>query len=144
MRVNRNRDGKSAGRRRRTAAAWLAGIAMPAFVAAQAVEDDANGTTAAIYAEPRVEVVVQTTDNATAMTECPRADSQSAFAEEAATTEADPNDAASASDEPRAGTDVLVLQIEASHYRSLDQTSLVFSEDGPPASPTGRDGARGS
>ena len=110
MRVNRNRDGESTWRRRRTVAAWLAGIAMPAFVAAQAVEDDANGTTAAGYAEPKVESVVQTADNATARTECLRADSLSAFAEEAATTKADPNDAATASDEPQAGTDVPGVQ----------------------------------
>ena len=129
MRVNRNRDGESTWRRRRTVAAWLAGIAMPAFVAAQAVEDGAQGTTAAVYAEPKVEVVVQTTDNATAMTECRGADSLSEFAAEEATIESDPNAAAVASDEPGAGTDVLVLQIKASHYRNLDQTSLVFRED---------------
>ena len=102
---------------------------MPAFVAVKAVENDAERTTAATYAEPTVEVVVQTADNAAAKAGCQGADSLLALTEGEATTEAEPNDAGAASDEPRAESDVLVLQIEQDYFRNLDQTSLVFRGD---------------
>ena len=133
--AKRNRGGESTAWRQRRAAIWMTGIAMSAFVAVQAVENDVESTKAVIFAEPIVhaepivEVVVQATDKAEAKTRCQGADSLLALTEGEATTEADPNDAGAASEGHQSDTDVLVLQIEASHYRNLDQTSLVFRGD---------------
>ena len=113
----------------------LAGIAMPAIVAVQALAHEAQSTAIEIRAEPTVHVepavaeFAPVTERAEAMTECDIAGSPSAFAEEAATTAVEPNETAAASEGRQADMDVLVLQIEASHYRNLDQTSLVFRED---------------
>ena len=135
MRAIRNHGGESTDRRWRRVAFWLAGIAMPAIVAVQAVAHESQRTTTAARAEPTqhveqaVEAFVPVTESAEAMTECDVADSSSALAEVKAATEADPNDAAATSEGHQAETDVLILQVEASSYRNLDQTSLVFRAD---------------
>ena len=135
MRAIRNHGGEPTDRRWRRAASWLAGIAMPAIVAVQAVAHESQRTTTAtraeptLHVEPAVEAFVPVTESAEAMTECDVADSPSALAEVKAATEAEPNDAAATSEGHQAETDVLILQVEASHYRDLDQTSLVFRAD---------------
>ena len=135
MRAIRNRGGESTTRRRRRAASWLVGIAMPGIVAVQALAHEAQGTAteiraeATVHVEPAVEVFAPVTERVEAMTKCDVADSPSVFADVEATTGAELNDAAAASDGRQADTDVLVLQVEASHYRNLDQTSLVFRGD---------------
>ena len=123
------RGGESRVRRQRCTAAWLAGIAMSAFVAVEAVEDDAEVTTAVVHVEPIAEVVVQAADNPEAKTECRGTDSLPTLTDEEGSTEGEPNEAEAASEAPQGDTDFLVLQIEASYYRNLDQTSLVFRED---------------
>ena len=123
------RGGESRVRRQRCTAAWLAGIAMSASLAAQANENDPNRTSAECRTEAMVQMMGPASGEAGARARPQRVDPPPASNEVEAPVHAGQNEAEAASEGPRGDTDVLVLQIEASYYRHLDQTSLVFRGD---------------